>query len=139
MSDAIREASSPAWSVRASAGRLLAAASQIEAVAGVLHSLLLDTQDTAVTSETATALLARRDLPGLRAVLAARAQAVDVGTADQLSAELDGDLRWITYDGHAELIQQLQTLTSDADPEVRDEAQRRLSLLRGSDGGLSAD
>ncbi|KIF04677.1 hypothetical protein PL81_17315 [Streptomyces sp. RSD-27] len=129
---AITGADSPSWSVRAAAGRCLAAAPQIKAVADVLHRLLLDTQDTGVTSDTAIALLARRDLPGLRAVLAARAQASDSGTADQLAAELDGDPRWVTHDGHAELIQQLQALTSDTDPEIRDEAQRRISLLRGS-------
>ncbi|MFF1509800.1 hypothetical protein [Streptomyces sp. NPDC058326] len=75
------------------------------------------------------ALLARGDLPGLRAVLAARAVATDLGTADQISAELDGDPRWMTGNGVAELIRQLQELTSDADRGVRDEAQRRLSLL----------
>ncbi len=76
------------------------------------------------------ALLAREDLPGLRAVLAALANATNQGTADQLSAELDCDPRWMTGNGMTELIRQLKTLTSDADSGVRDEAQRRLSLLR---------
>ncbi|MFD4655784.1 hypothetical protein ACFWP2_09115 [Kitasatospora sp. NPDC058444] len=131
--DSLVAADSPSWSVRAAAGRRLAAVPQIEAVADVLHRLLLDVQDTAVTSETAVALLARGDLPGLRAVLAARAEAADQGTADQLSAELDGDPRWMTGNGVAELIRQLQALTSDVDPGVRDEARRRLSLLRQDD------
>lgn len=86
-----------------------------------------------MTSETAVALLARGDLPGLRAVLAARADAADQGTADQLSAELDCDPRWMTGNGAGELIRQLRALTSDTDPRVRDEAQRRLSLLRKDD------
>ncbi|MFD4538145.1 hypothetical protein ACFWNL_33015 [Kitasatospora sp. NPDC058397] len=128
--DSLVAADSPSWSVRAAAGRRLAAVPQIEDVADVLHRLLLDAQDTAVTSETAVALLAREDLPGLRAVLAARANATDQGTADQLSAELDCDPRWMTGNGLAELIRQLKTLTSDADSGVRDEARRRLSLLR---------
>ncbi|WP_157531808.1 MULTISPECIES: hypothetical protein [unclassified Kitasatospora] len=66
-------------------------------------------------------------------MLAARATATDQGTDDQLGAELDGDPRWMTGNGIAELIRQLQALTSDADPGVRGEAQRRLSLLRQDD------
>ncbi|MFF7301122.1 hypothetical protein [Streptomyces sp. NPDC008265] len=84
----ITDADSPAWHIRAAAGRRLAAAPHIEGVAGVLHRLLLDTKDTGVTSDTAAALLARKDLAGLRAVLAARATAPDETTADQLAAEL---------------------------------------------------
>ncbi|MGW7413435.1 hypothetical protein [Streptomyces sp. NPDC054863] len=128
--DSIAEADSPAWSVRAAAGRRLAALPRIESVAGVLHRLLLDAEDTGVTSDTALALLARRDLAGLRAVLAARAVASDQGTADQLAAELDCDPRWVTGENRTELITQLRTLTSDTAPEVRDEALLRLSQLR---------
>ncbi|WP_405771388.1 hypothetical protein OG539_41215 [Actinacidiphila glaucinigra] len=40
-------------------------------MADVIHRLLLDAQDTAVTQETAVALLARRDSIGLRRVLLA--------------------------------------------------------------------
>ncbi|MFE2141494.1 hypothetical protein ACFXA3_07010 [Streptomyces sp. NPDC059456] len=126
----IAEADSPAWHVRAAAGRRLAAAPRIEGVADVLHRLLLDAQDTGVTSDTAAALLARRDLAGLRAVLAARAVASDEGTADQLAAELDCDPRWATGEGGAELITQLRKLTSDTSPGVRNEALLRLSRLR---------
>ncbi|MFD8289502.1 hypothetical protein ACFV2B_14985 [Streptomyces lavendulae] len=128
--DAIAAAESPAWSVRAAAGRRLAAAPQIEGVAGVLHRLLLDAQDTGVTSDTALALLARRDLAGLRAVLAARAVASDQGTADQLAAELDCDPRWAMGEDGDELIAQLRTLAADQDPDVRNEAQLRLTSLR---------
>ncbi|MEV7558441.1 hypothetical protein [Streptomyces sp. NPDC089795] len=128
--DAIAAAESPDWSVRAAAGRRLAAASRIESVAGVLHRLLLDAQDTGVTAETAAALLARRDLAGLRVVLAARAVASDEGTADQLAAELDCDPRWATGQDGDELITHLRTLASDRDPEVRNEAMARLSRCR---------
>ncbi|MFE9794129.1 hypothetical protein ACFYRL_20550 [Streptomyces goshikiensis] len=128
--DAIAAAESPTWSVRAAAGRHLAAAPQIEGVTGVLHRLLLDAQDTGVTSDTASALLARRDLAGLRAVLAARAVASDLGTADQLAAELDCDPRWATGQDGDELIVQLRTLAADRDPDVRSEAQLRLTYLR---------
>ncbi|MFF3013686.1 hypothetical protein [Streptomyces sp. NPDC057939] len=132
--DAIDAAESPAWSIRAAAGRCLAAAHQIEDVAGVLHRLLLDVQDTGVTSDTASALLARRDLAGLRAVLAARAVASDEGTADQLAAELDCDPRWATGQDADELIVQLRALAADRDPDVRDEATLRLARLCRSEG-----
>lgn len=127
--DAIAAADSPDWSERAAAGRHLAAAPQIESVAGVLHRLLLDAQDTGVTSDTAMALLARRDASGLRAVLAARAVASDQGTADQLAAELDCDPRWATGQDADELITQLRTLAADRDPEVRSEARLRLAQV----------
>ncbi|MEU3902548.1 hypothetical protein AB0F20_01840 [Streptomyces goshikiensis] len=128
--DAIAAAESPAWSVRAAAGRRLATAPHIGGVAGVLHRLLLDAQDTGVTSDTASALLARRDLAGLRAVLAARAVASDEGTADQLPAELDCDPRWATGQDVDELIVQLRTLAAGRDPDVRNEAMLRLTRLR---------
>lgn len=131
--DLLAAADSPSWSVRAAAGRRLAAAPRIGAVADVLHRLLLDVQDTAVTSGTAEALLTRGDLAGLRAVLAARADATDQWTADELGAELNGDPRWMTGDGAAELIRQLRVLAADTDTGVRDEAQQRLSLLRQDD------
>ncbi|MEU7019059.1 hypothetical protein ABZ990_00180 [Streptomyces sp. NPDC046203] len=126
----VADADSPDWRVRTAAGQRLAAVSRIEGVAGVLHRLLLDAQDTGVTSATAAALLARRDLAGLRAVLAARAVASDEGTADQLAAELDSDPRWATGESGGELITRLRTLTSDTDPEIRNEALLRLSCLR---------
>ncbi|MEK2491530.1 hypothetical protein WN990_18445 [Kitasatospora purpeofusca] len=127
----IAEADSPSWAVRAAAGQRLATAPRIDSVADVLHRLLLDPHDTGVTSDTAAALLARRDLPGLRAVLAARAVApADPGTAAQLEAELDGEPRWTTGADGDELAVQLRTLTSDPDPDVRSEALLRLSRLR---------
>ncbi|MFJ3876814.1 hypothetical protein ACIPW5_05080 [Streptomyces sp. NPDC090077] len=126
----IAEADSPMWAVRAAAGRRLATATRLEGVAHVLHRLLLDGDDTGVTADTAAALLARRDLAGLRAVLAARAVASDEGTADQLAAELDGDPRWATGEGGSELTAQLRTLAADTDPDVRGEALLRLSRLR---------
>ncbi|MEU9037975.1 hypothetical protein AB0D45_24165 [Streptomyces sp. NPDC048352] len=128
--DVVAAANSPDWSVRAAAGQRLAAASQVESVAGVLHRLLLDAHDTGVISDTAVALLARRDLAGLRVVLAARAVASDQGTADQLDAELDVDPRWATGQDCDELITQLRTLASDRDPGIRSEARWRLALRR---------
>lgn len=83
-----------------------------------------------MTSDTAAALLARRDLAGLRAVLAALAVASDDGTADQLAAELDCDPRWTTGQGADELIAQLRMPASDREPEVRREARLRRARLR---------
>ncbi|MEV7420708.1 hypothetical protein [Streptomyces sp. NPDC089919] len=125
--DAIAAAESTDWSVRAAAGRRLAAGARVEDVAEVLHRLLLDARDTGVTSETASALLARRDLAGLRLVLGARAVASDQGTADQLEAELDCDPRWAAGQDGEELLAQLRTLAADRDPEVRSEARLRLA------------
>ncbi|MEV6733316.1 MULTISPECIES: hypothetical protein [unclassified Streptomyces] len=62
-------------------------------IAEVLQRLLLDAYDTGVVQETAEALLQRRDMWGLRAVLAALARAVDLSVADQLAAEVDCDPR----------------------------------------------
>ncbi|MGW7025941.1 hypothetical protein ACWGFX_01905 [Streptomyces xanthophaeus] len=127
--DVLAGVDSPDWSVRAAAGRRLAAVPRIEEVADVLHRLLLDPHDTGVTSDTAVALLARRDVAGLRALLRARAVASSDGTADQLDAELDCDAGWMTDEGGDQLIAQLRTLTSDADPDVRSEALLRLARL----------
>ncbi|MCB5166569.1 hypothetical protein LG634_17210 [Streptomyces bambusae] len=130
MEQFVEMADSPDWAVRAEAGRRLAAEPRIERYSGVLHRLLLDARDTGVTSETAAALLARRDLAGLRAVLAARAVASDESTAEQLAAELDCDHRWVTGADGGELLGRLRELATDADPEVRSEALLRLSRLR---------
>ncbi|MFI9066274.1 hypothetical protein ACIGQE_31155 [Streptomyces sp. NPDC053429] len=58
---AIKNADSPVWSIRAAAGRRLAMSGKLEEPADVIQRLLLDDQDTAVTGETAEALLARKD------------------------------------------------------------------------------
>jgi hypothetical protein len=130
LSTAIKNADSPAWSVRAAAGRQLATSDRIDEVADVLHRLLLDTQDTAVTSETAEVLLARKDTLGLRCVLLARSYAAETWTADEIQAALDCDPEWMTTEGADRLIQQLTALATDEDVGVRDEAQRILARQR---------
>ncbi|MER5890526.1 hypothetical protein ABT160_42435 [Streptomyces sp. NPDC001941] len=99
-------------------------------MADVLHRLLLDLRDSGVTQETAEALLARRDTAGLRCVLLASSQAVELWTMDQLGAALDSNPEWMTTDGADRLIRQLHELTADDDAGVRNEAQRILSRLR---------
>ncbi|MGW2254327.1 HEAT repeat domain-containing protein [Kitasatospora sp. NPDC001660] len=81
---ALRASTSPSWSDRANAGRQLAAHADVPAVTEVLRRLLQDGRDTAVTQQTAEALLERRDVLGLRLVLGAFAGA-DFDTADHLS------------------------------------------------------
>ncbi|MEV6423663.1 hypothetical protein [Streptomyces sp. NPDC051662] len=127
---AIKDADSPVWSVRAAAGRRLAMSDRLEEVADVIHRLLLDDQDTAVTSETAEALLARKDTIGLRYVLLARSYAAESCTADEFRAALDCDPDWLTTEGTDRLIKQLHELAADGDDGVRDEVQRILARLR---------
>lgn len=130
LSTAVKDADSPAWSVRAAAGRQLATSDRIDEVADVLHRLLLDAQDTGVTSETAGALLARKDTRGLRYVLLARSCAVEPSTADEIQAAVECDPDWMTTEGADRLIRQLRELMTDGDAGVRDEAQRLLARLR---------
>ncbi|WP_328622658.1 hypothetical protein [Streptomyces sp. NBC_00354] len=127
---AVRDADSPSWAVRAAAGRRLAAAAEVPEIAEVLQRLLLDAYDTGVVQETAEALLQRRDMWGLRAVLAALARAVDLSVADQLAAEVDCDPRWLSGEpGGNEFFQQLRVLATDTDEGVCEEAQRLLARL----------
>lgn len=126
----LTDADSPDWSVRAAAGRRLAASDKIDGVADVLHRLLLDRGDSAVTQETAKALLSRKDTAGLRCVLLASSRAVEFWTRDELVAALDCNPEWLTTAGADRLIQQLHELAADDDAGVRDEAQGILAHLR---------
>ncbi|MFG2266688.1 hypothetical protein [Streptomyces sp. NPDC048720] len=129
---ALRDAESEAWPRRAAAGRQLAAIAGQGEVALVLERLLLDPHDTAVTQETAEALLQRGDLVGLRNVLATLSRAEAWWTADQLDSEVFNHQGWMISDGRRdEFVQQLETLTADEDAGVRLEALR----LLGSDPG----
>ena len=126
LSAALRDADSPLWSVRADAGRRLAAWAERGEVVPVLQRLLLDADNTAVTQETARTLLERQDLPGLRAVVTALSRAQETWTIDQLAGELDFDPRWVTPTGTKQLIGQLEALATDEDPGIREEARRYL-------------
>lgn len=99
-------------------------------MAPVLERLLLDPDDTAVTQETARALLERRDVLGLRAVLSALSRAEEWWTVDELVAEVDTDPRWVAEgEGAAEFVEHLRSLTSHEDPGVCAEAHRLLQRL----------
>lgn len=124
MTAALRDSESESWSRRAAAGRQLAAWAEREEVGPILARLLLDAHDTAVTQETAQALLERRDLVGLRTVLAALSRA-EWWTADQLDGEVFGYQSWMIADDRTdELVDQLVRLAADQDKGVRDEALR---------------
>jgi len=73
--EALASAKHTSVEVRAAAGVMLASTPDLESVADVLLQLLLDPEDTYVTSETADALVGRRDVPGMRLVIAALARA----------------------------------------------------------------
>lgn len=127
MMTALRNAESESWSCRAAAGRQLAAIAGQEEVAPVLERLLLDPHDTGVTQETAQALLQRRDLVGLRFVLAALSRAEEWWTADQLDGEVFSYQGWMIADGQRDqFVRQLEALTADEDAGVREEAMRFL-------------
>ncbi|MGW4437223.1 hypothetical protein ACWELO_15905 [Streptomyces sp. NPDC004596] len=124
---ALRDAESESWSRRAAAGRQLATIAGREEVAPVLERLLLDPHDTGVTQETAEALLQRRDLVGLRTVLAALSRAEAWWTADQLDGEVFNHQSWMIADGRLDqFVQQLEALTADEDAGIRGEALRFL-------------
>ncbi|MFD7447173.1 hypothetical protein [Streptomyces sp. NPDC059909] len=124
LSSALRDARSPSWSVRAAAGRYLAGAAEDAEVAAVLHRLLLDGQDTAVTQETAEALLERGDVCGLRMVLAALTRADD-DAGDHLDAAIN-NVYCQSDEGLAQLDKLSSALVSDADASIGREADRIL-------------
>ncbi|MFD4761059.1 hypothetical protein ACFWOJ_19880 [Streptomyces sp. NPDC058439] len=126
LSSAVQDARSASWSVRAAAGRRLASAAEDARVADVLHRLLLDGQDTAVTQETAEALLERWDVCGLRMVLAALTSADDE-TGDQLDAAIN-DVCCQSEEGLTRLEELSSTLVSDSDTSISDEASRILRV-----------
>lgn len=122
---ALRHAESASWSRRAAAGRKLAAIAGQEEVVPVLERLLSDPNDTGVTQETAEALLQRRDLVGLRIVLATLSRVEEWWTADQLDGELFNYQSWMSAAGRRDqFVQQLETLAAEEDVGVREEAMR---------------
>ncbi|MGF1432322.1 HEAT repeat domain-containing protein [Kitasatospora sp. LaBMicrA B282] len=119
---------SPHWSDRVAAGRALAAAAEVPTAEAALGRLLVDAQDTAVTQETAEALLARWDVCGLRLVLAAY-QHADDESADHLQGAILNTCRQSAAD-IVRLDLLCRQLAGDPDPEVRAEAERLRQELR---------
>jgi hypothetical protein len=129
VAEAVRDADSPSWSVRAAAGRRLAASAEAPGVGEVLHRLVLDDRDTAVTYETAAALLERNDRRGLRIVLTALSCAYESATAEEILALLDNDPRRMTDEGRKHLVAQLDEMALDSSEPVRVELERLLTPL----------
>ncbi|MGC5394661.1 hypothetical protein ACPXCP_02785 [Streptomyces sp. DT20] len=127
-SASVRDAASDSWSVRAAAGRRLAADAEVPEVAAVLRRLLLDAHDTFVTQETAEALLLRGDVPGLRLVLAALATA-DAETGDQIQCAIVNMCEQSQEDIE-HLAELAAALVSDPDAGVREEARGLLGAGR---------
>ncbi|GAA4895397.1 hypothetical protein ACFPM3_16490 [Streptomyces coeruleoprunus] len=123
----LQDAGAASWSVRAAAGRHLATAAELPEVAEALHRLLLDAHDTAVTMETAEALLERRDTRGLRLVLGALTEA-DEDTGQELLTSLDR-IHGRSWEDIARLRHLATELTSDADEAVAAEARGILGRL----------
>ncbi|WP_245689702.1 HEAT repeat domain-containing protein [Streptomyces chattanoogensis] len=74
---ALVEASSPSWSQRVRAGRDLASFADVPEAAEALVRLLLDVEDTAVTRQTAEALVRVGTVAAIRLVALAVAEADD--------------------------------------------------------------
>jgi hypothetical protein len=131
---ALHDAESESYAQRAAAGRQLAQWADRKEVAPVLERLLLDAHDTAVTKETARALLERCDLIGLRFVLAALSRAQDLSTADWIAGEVYCHQSWLLADGRADELDHLLTaLTGDEDPGIRAEAHDFLRMESGQE------
>ncbi|WP_437079280.1 HEAT repeat domain-containing protein [Streptomyces sp. enrichment culture] len=131
LSALFEQANSPAWSVRAAAGRQLAAAPRTDQAVEVLFRLLLDPDDTAVTRETAQALLERGDTSALRQVLLALARATSEVTMDWLAGTVHDYYARARAAGEGEgrLIRQLHELANDPDMNIRQEAIAMLADL----------
>lgn len=128
---AVHDAAAVSWSVRAAAGRRLAAAASVPGIAEILKGLLLDGDDTMVCQETADALMQREDVYGLRLVLAALARAEEPSfpeqsVMDHLHDSIMSDARWMTVLGPGHLKSQFLELLEDPDQSVRAQARRYL-------------
>jgi hypothetical protein len=110
--EALASANDARVEVRAAAGVVLASTPDLEPVTDVLMRLLLDPDDTFVTSETAQALVERRDVPGMRLIISALARADEENTANWI---LDMVLYPETLQEHAATTTSLVALTTEPD------------------------
>ena len=119
-------ADSSDWQARANAGDQLAAFAGDPAVDELLGRLLLDPDNTAVTVATAEALLARRDLVGLRVFTLAYGRADDDNGNDLNDSMYS--VRQSTEDQDG-LIGRLRLVALDEDQDVRTGATAALTWL----------
>lgn len=111
--------------VRAAAGVVLASSPDLEPFADVLVRLLLDHENTFVTSETADSLVGRGDVAGMRLVVLALAQVDEENTENWI---WDVVLYPETIEDHAVLTSSLEALM--AEPDVAAAAAAVLERLR---------
>jgi hypothetical protein len=116
-------ASSPDYRRRAEAGRQLATLPELTPAAGMLMRLLLDPDDTAVTLETAEALLSREDGAGLELLLRAAARG-DEDTLNELATAVHNH---VIDHGNENLDRRCAGLLTPGDPELTLGARRLLS------------
>jgi hypothetical protein len=117
LTEAMGDALSPSWSVRASAGQRLAPHAGVAPAAAVLGRLLLDPENTAVTRETAEALLTQRSLPAVQLVALAVAHADD-NQANWLQTAVQ-DVAWSSVDAEREVLAVCAVLAGSSDADVR--------------------
>ena len=131
----ISTAQSDDYQERASAGPQLAAFAGDIVVDSALVQLLLDVEDSDVTSETVQALLARRDEVGMR--LVAEALASDESKRHWLDFSLGVVLKSTDESSWIEAV--CRSLTGDQDEVVRRGARELLDRLAAPDFGSAAD
>lgn len=127
---AITAASSPDWSVRAQAARQLARQAQRPEIAKLLLTLLLDTQDTAVTDATCHALLDREDIHSARLIAQAVATADNEHLDHLHSAVTDRHLH-VSANGTSTPLKELCCeLSRDPNPTIRGGAEQLTDWIR---------
>lgn len=113
---ALAEGSAPSWTRRLRAGRDLASFAEVPEAAEVLVGLLLDTEDTAVTRQTATALTRVGTVAAIRLIALAVAEADD-NQADWLQTGVRDAL--LGTDGVPDITTACAELTRDSEKAVR--------------------
>ncbi|RHA40999.1 hypothetical protein [Cellulomonas rhizosphaerae] len=124
-----RQWGDPDVRVRAAAGVVLAGSEDVGAVADRLDALLLDPENTFVTSETALALVARDDAERIRLIASALVRA-DEDTANWLVDAVTcghSDAEWRLT------VSVLATLVEDDDPDTAAGAARLAAQMPGAE------
>jgi hypothetical protein len=125
----LADTTSPHWKVRAQAGHDLAAWADRDDIAVILHDLVLDPDDTAVTDRTCHALLHRNDVDGLRIVARALTAVLGIDYSHSqhiYDAVLGHHLGPATPDTVRQFVEVCTALTHDTDPATRTGARELL-------------
>ncbi len=114
------------WRDRAQTGIVLAADASNPAALDQLVGLLLDPGDTAVTDQTARALLRRGDVDGLRPIAKAWASADN----DEYRDHIYGQLIQLLPGAIAVLVEHCTVLLNDSDPATAAGASQLLTIAQ---------